>query len=72
MLRPLVAVILVLGAFCAPAQAARTVARDGPFTLRARERGDRLCMTLLRKGRYQGGPAHAALLQYLTLHSNPA
>ena len=49
MLRPLVAVILALGAFCAPAQAARTVARDGPFTLRARERGDRLCMTLLRK-----------------------
>ena len=26
----------------------------------------------VRKGRYQGGPAHEAVLQYVALRSNPA
>lgn len=49
----LVALAFLIAA--APAQAQeRTVARNGEFTLHARESGDRLCMTLRRERRYQG------------------
>ncbi|HEY6886462.1 MAG TPA: hypothetical protein VI300_01745 [Solirubrobacter sp.] len=49
------ALIVVLAlAWCAPAQAARTVARTGEFTLQATETGGRVCMTLRRNRHYQG------------------
>jgi len=34
-----------------------TVAKRGDLELRAREKGGRLCITLLRKGRYYQGEA---------------
>jgi hypothetical protein len=49
----LLAALLAL-VFCAPAEAATTVAREGDFELRAFEREGRLCMTLRRSGRYRG------------------
>jgi hypothetical protein len=51
--RLLLAAVVILF-WCAPAQAARTVATSGEFELRARQKDGRLCMTLRRAGRYQG------------------
>jgi hypothetical protein len=47
--------VVILAACCVPAQAATTVAKRGGLELRAREKGGRLCITLLRKGRYYQG-----------------
>lgn len=49
----LLAALLTL-VFCAPAEAATTVAREGDFELRAFEREGRLCMSLRRSGHYRG------------------
>ena len=48
------AVAVILAVWCVPAQAATTVAERGDHKLRAWEKNGRLCITLLRKGRYQG------------------
>jgi hypothetical protein len=53
--RLLVAMLVVLAVCCSPAQAATTVAKSGDYSLRAREKGGRLCITLIRDRRnYQG------------------
>jgi len=51
------ALIVVLAVWCTPALAEMTVAKRGDLELRAREKGGRLCITLLRKGRYYQGEA---------------
>src|SRR4051794_5359685 len=53
--RLLVATVVVLVVCCSPAQGATTVAKVGDYSLRAREKGGRLCITLIRDRRnYQG------------------
>jgi hypothetical protein len=53
--RVLVATVVVLAVCYSPAQAATTVAKVGDLSLRAREKGGRLCITLFRNVRnYQG------------------
>src|SRR5215216_2786898 len=52
-----IALIVVLAVWCTPALAEMTVAKRGDLELRAREKGGRLCITLLRKGRYYQGEA---------------
>ena len=47
-------VVLVALVLCAPAQAATTVARNGAFTLDARQTGGRICIALRHSGHLQG------------------
>ena len=47
-------VVLVALVLCAPAQAATTVARNGAFTLDARQTGGRICVALRHSGHLQG------------------